>query len=408
MKKLLLLGIPAFIFAQNLKSLIEYAQLRSDLVVAKTLSKDAQSKNVDSKERAYLPTIDVGGYYQSVQDKTPTQAGDVYSGYAKVGFDIYDGGKKLSLLEEARYLYRASVHDEKETRNSLALQITENFYMVKNLQASLRAKEEAGKSLQEQLERIKKYFEARLATKDDIDRLQAAYDTNIYDIESLKLDILAALKSLELKVGKNIETLEDSNFREFIDESLENRDAINSLMAKESAMISSSKYIESAYYPQIRVEDSFNIYGYDRADALYPKGLDNQNKILLSANMRLFDFGTISKSKEVVQINAQALKSEISYMVKEQKMQQEIAIFRIQTSKVKIKSASSALTAASSAFKTINEKYKAGIVDYVIYLDALTSKTKADSLYESSLNELETAYAMYYYYSGKNLEEFLK
>lgn len=408
MKKLILLVVPAFLFAQNLKSLIEYAELNNNLVIAKNLNQEAQNKNVDSKKSAYLPTIDVGAYYQSMQDKTATQAGDIYSGYAKVGFDIYDGGKKKSLLNQAKDEYKASGYDSLEMKKSLALDITKDFYNVKSLQASLNAKEDAKKSLQEQLERIKKYYEAGLATTDDIDRLQAAYDTNIYDIESLKLDILASYKSLELRVGKRIDMLDDSNFKEVLQESLEQSDAIKSLTAKESAMVNGALSIESAYYPQIRVEDTYSLYGYERADTLHPKGLDNQNKILLSANMRLFDFGALSEAKQSLMISSQALKNETSYMIKEQNMQYEIAKERIDTNKIKIKSAESALASAKSAFKTINEKYSAGIVDYVIYLDALSSKTKAEALYETSLNELEIAYAMYYYYSGKNLAEFIK
>ena len=408
MKKLILLIIPAFIFAQSLKSLIEYAQLNNDLVVAKNLNKEAQAKNVDSKKSAYLPTIDIGAYYQSMQYKTPIQAGDIYSGYAKIGFDIYDGGRKSSLLNKAKDEYKATQHDEAGIKKSFALKITQDFYRVKNLEASLKAKEDVKKSLLEQLERIKKYYEAGLATTDDIERLQASYDTNEYNMESLKFEIATTMKLLELKVGKKIHTLDDSNFKEMIEADLQQSDTIKSLMAKESALLNSAISIESAYYPQISIEDTYSLYGYERDDTLFVKGLDNQNRILLSANMRLFDFGTLSQIKQSVILNAKALKSELSYMIKEQKMEYEIALLKIKTSKTKIKSASSALTAAQSAFKTINEKYSAGVVDYVIYLDALSSKTEASALYETSLNELEIAYAMYYYYSGKNLAEYIK
>jgi outer membrane protein TolC len=107
-------------------------------------------------------------------------------------------------------------------------------------------------------------------------------------------------------------------------------------------------------------------------------------------------------------ISAKALNSQVLYKTKEQKMHHEVALARLDTSKIKIQSAKSALIASESAFEKIEKKYNAGIVDYVIYLDALTSKTRADALYETSLNELEIAYAMYYYYSGKNLAEYIK
>jgi hypothetical protein len=47
-------------------------------------------------------------------------------------------------------------------------------------------------------------------------------------------------------------------------------------------------------------------------------------------------------------------------------------------------------------------------VDNGAYLDALAAQTSAAALYETSLNDLEIAYAFYYYYSGKNIEEFLQ
>ena len=89
-------------------------------------------------------------------------------------------------------------------------------------------------------------------------------------------------------------------------------------------------------------------------------------------------------------------------------MKYDLALSRIQTSYIKIKSASSAFVSASSAFKTISKKYDAGIVDNVVYLDALSSQTSAKALYETSLNDLEIAFASYYYYAGKNIEEFLQ
>ncbi len=98
----------------------------------------------------------------------------------------------------------------------------------------------------------------------------------------------------------------------------------------------------------------------------------------------------------------------MAYISHKQKVDYEISIARIESIKLKIQSAKSALTSAQSAFKTINEKYNAGIVDYVIYLDALSAKTSASALYERSLCELEIAHALFYYHSGKNLEEFLK
>ncbi len=408
MRRLLLLVTPALLFGVGLKSLLEDAKEGNDLLLSSKLTQDAKAKDVDSKTSAYFPTIDIGGFYQSLDEKTPMQAGDIYSGFAKASLDIYDGGKKSSLLDQSKSEYKASEYDTKEMRRTLSLDITQTFYTLKSLHASLDAKEDAKKSLDEQLSRVKTYFEAKLATKDDIDRLQAAYDTNMYEIESLKLQILSNLKLLELKVGKKVDALDDSSFKEVLQDEMLQSDAISSLMAKESGVLFGAESMMSLYYPQIKIEDSYNLYGYKRTDLTHPEGLENQNKVLLSANMRLFDFGTMSDAKQSMMLSAKALNAQIAFKTKEQKMQYELAIARIDTSKMKIKSAYSALNSAISAYTTIKEKYKAGIVDYVIYLNALTAQTSAQAMYETSLCELEMAYASYYYYSGRNLEEFIK
>jgi outer membrane protein TolC len=409
MKKLLLLIIPVFIYADTLKDLLEYATVNNDLIMSKTYQQESKSKELESKKSAYFPTIDLGGLYKRDDEANPFQAGEIYSGYAKVALDIYDGGKKSSQIKQAKYALKSSIFDMKAYKKSLYLQITQDFFNIKSLESSLNAREEAQKSLKAQLDRIKSFYEAKMATKDDVDRMQSDYDTNIYNIESIKFQILSLKKSLELKVGKQIYSFENSSFKKSLSNEYEILDGTKSLISQKKSIIYASESIDSFYYPNIRLEDTYSIYGYNRKPSIYSELLlDKQNTILLSVNFRLFDNGEISKAKQAVILNSKALNSQISYQTKEQKIQYELAKSRINTINAKINSARSALKAAESAFKTIEEKYNASIVDYVTYLDTLTKKTNAKALYESSLNDLEVAYAIYYFYAGKNIQKELK
>ncbi len=408
MIKLLLLCIPLFIYGDTLESLISFATKNSDLVVSKELSKKAKNSEVLSRESNYYPTLDVGSYYQSLNEKTPMMAGDVYSAYAKVGFDIYDGGKKSALLQQTKSEHKASTFDSESTKKDLSLSVVKDFYNIKSLEAKLKAREEARNSLKEQLTRMQRFVIARVATQDDVDRLQSAYDTNIYESESIKLQILSLKKLLELKVGKTIESLDNSKFKEFNEQEKELTDSVKSLMAQKDALLSGANSMDSAYYPNLKIEDTYSLYGYNRSDTLHKEGLDEQNKLMLSLNMRLFDNGTISKSKQSIIIQSQALDTMVSYSKKEQQIKFDIATATIKTSYIKIKSAKSAVKSAKSAFEIITKKYDAGIADNITYLDALSAYTQAKALYETSLNDLEIAYGAYYYYAGKNIEEFLQ
>jgi outer membrane protein len=410
MKKYLLMALPLFLYGESLQTLLEHASNHNELVVSKSISKDAKQSELKSSESNYFPTVDIGGFYQRLDDANPMSPGTTYSGYAKVGVDIYNGGATKYAIEQKEDELRASGFVYEATKKNVALSIVQDFYNYKTLEANLLALQDESKAVKAQLNRMQSFYEAKLATSDDVDRLQSAYDKNIYDIESMKFQLLSLKKSLELKVGKKIDTLDNSSFTKLEDKNTQELDSIKALRAQKSSIINKSETIDSYYYPQIRVEDTYSFYGY--MDEPVTPGFtielpDQQNKIMATINMRIFDFGAIGEAKEAVQLNAKALSQEIIYQNKEQKMNQELALSRIETAKLNIKSATSALKAADSALKSITEKYNNGIVDNVVYLDALSMQTESKSRYEASLNNLEISYALYYYYNGKKLEEFL-
>lgn len=408
MIKLLFLMLPFLAAAESLQSILEYAYQNNNNIKSSKYIKESKLQEVESKKSGYLPTVDIGASYTNTSDRTVFQIKDVYAGYAKAEFDIYDGGARSALVQKAKDEFSSSLHDEESLKQELSLEIVGDFYTILTLQASLRAKEDAKRSLHEQLERVKQFRGAGLATEDNVERLRASYERALYEIESLRYELLERKSSLELKVGKEIESFDASYFKEADISDIETKDSIKSLIYKERALKNSADAIESIYYPNIKAEDTYTVYEYgDIAEDHFAK-IDRQNIFMLTLNMKIFDYAATKEARASILLNAKALNEKIKYMSKEQKLRYELSIDRIKSAKVKIKSAKSALVAASSAFETINEKYSAGLVDYVVYLDALSTKTDAASLYDSSLNELQIAHAMYYFYSGRNLEEFIE
>ena len=405
---LVLLALPLFLYADSLKSLLDYAQNNNELIVSKSIMKDSKNSELKSSQNNYYPTIDVGAFYQRFDEPSPIMPGTTYSGYATIGFDVYEGGKKSYTEKQKKDEHRASQFDFEATKKSTKLAIVQDFYNIKNLEASLSALKESSNAVKAQLDRMTQFYDAKLATSDDVDRLQAAYDTNIYMIDSTSFKIYSLQKELELKVGKKIEIFSDSRFKKMGNSDSDELDMIKSLRATKSSVLNASETIDSYYYPQVRIEDTYSLYGYEDESTTFPvEQLDNQNKIMATVNMRLIDFGAIGEAKEAVILQARALEQQILYQTKEQKMNQELSLKRIETAELNIKSSRSALKASTNALKTITEKFNASIVDNVVYLDALSSNTEAKSAYESSLNNLEISYALYYFYRGKNLEEFL-
>lgn len=405
---LLCLVIPAFIYADSLKELMDFATINNNIVASKSLTEQSRLKDIESSESAYYPTIDVGAYYQSKNEKTPSVAGDTYSGYASLGVDLYDGGRKNSVIEKNKALLEASLYDTSAYKKSLQLSITQDFYNIKSEEANLNALNEENIQLKAELDRIKKFYAVGSATKDEIDKLQAALSDNIYQIHASKFQVLSYKRLLSLKIGKKVDTLDDSSIENPVGIDKDISDDINVLKSNIKSYVHSAKTIESGYLPQVRIEDTFSLYDYDRSDSTHYEGVDNQNVFLLKFNMRIFDNGNLDKQKESILVQKMALQSQIKQVEQEQDINIELAISRIDTTNAQIDSAKSSLESATNAFETIAQKYEAGAVDNVAYLDALSTKTNAHAQYQKALNNLQIAYATYYYYTNKNIKEYVK
>lgn len=408
MKRFILLFVPFFIYGQTLETLINDFKQNNDLLKAKEYLSVSKKLEIESAKGGYYPTLDIGGYYQSLNQRSSMMAGDISSAYAKISYELYDGGKRYANTNQKQSEYKSTNLELEHFKDSMVLQIIKEFFTIKTLESNLIALNNQKESLQHQLQRIQSFYDASMATSDEVDKIQAAYDLNEYSIEAMKYNIASHKSMLELIVGKEIENIESSIFLKQDNLALVQNKEILSLKEKENSLQYLSSSVNSAKMPQLKLENSYNVYDYDRYDATHPKGLDKQNKLMITLNMRLFDGGVISNSKESILQSKLSLNKQIEYQIKEQQKNFNLAKIMINSQHIKIQSAKSALNATQSAYTLIKEKFEAGIVDNVAFLDALSQLTSSKANYESALYELESAYGLYYFYSGHNIEEFVK
>lgn len=408
--KILLLLIPLFAYSDSLKDLLVDAKQNNDLLQAKSYQSQAKERELQSSQNTHYPTFDLGANYVRNDDPQPFSPGTTYSGYAKLSLDIYSGGAKQNTSRQKQNELYASQAAYRANKKSIELEIVQNFFTLKTLQASLKAKQNSAKAVAAQLEKMQIFYEAKLTTSDNVDRLQAAYDSHLYAIESLKFEILSLHKQLELQVGRKISSLEDAKFLKADTIEKETLESLEILKYQKNALHYASETVESAYYPQIRLEDTYTLFGYKDKPFFGTQAIEmlkKQNTLLLTLNMRLFDFGVLQNAKEALTYEAKALESELLHRSKEQAINQELALERIQSAKLSILSAQSTLKASKSALDTITQKHTHKLVDNIVYLDALSAHTQAQATYHQAKNNLEMAYALYYFYNGKNLEEYL-
>jgi len=409
MKKIFLSIVLAFYAnADNLKSILNYALIHNDLSVAKDINTKQPLLESESIKKDYFPKLYIGAAYQRNDPKLLGRAGDTYNGYVKLSFNIFDGNKKKYQINAKKFEFQSLNFQSKSYKKQLEYNIVNLYFNIKSLQANLEALQKAKEYLTAEYKRVKNLFNTGSVTEDEVKKIEASLFNTIYQIDNIKYKITELKRNLNLYVGKDVKNIGSSIIIPPFNIKVDTLDTIKSLKAQLKAIEYNAKALDSAYLPQINIEDTYSIYGYERTDALHPKGEDHENQIILSINMLIFDNNSIKKQKEAVLIQKLSLQKQINYYEKEQKKNIKLALLNIKTIKAQIISAKKALQSANIAFKIVSNKYKSGDATVVDYLDALSVKTNALAQYKAALYQLQVAYAAYYLYTNQDIKEYVK
>ncbi|MDQ1326276.1 MAG: outer membrane protein [Campylobacterota bacterium] len=415
MRILWMIALPILVFPQvhSLRDLIEHAHVHNPLIESSELKSKAKAKEVEAKQSAYWPTLDIGANYSRVNPNSLISPGETASGYISVGMELYDGGRKNALKKAKTFEYQASLFEQKAFSKSITLDIVNRYYTIQKLKAMLYALDGQSKELQAQMLRVKKFTAAGLSTQEDIDKLQAVYEDNRYTIENTKLLLETQEENLQLISGLSVQNIKKNHFEEPKNIKFEVYENSKMLQANANALEENANAIDAGYKPQVVFQDTYTKSHYDdlvNSGGFSTEGLllDHQNKVTLSVNMRLFDHGKMKKEREAAVYQKMALDAEYSHRIREQKMNFNLSSSSLKTIRVKLESANSALKAAKSTYKSIVKKFEVGLVDNIAYLDALNEQTLAQARHKETLYEYEIAKSIYYYYAGKDPKEFVR
>ena len=404
MKKLLIL-IPLFLNGGGLKSLLNSAN-SSNLVKAKQMQVLSKQKELSSQISQDFPTVDLSAAVVNSNPRGFMQPGTIYKASVVLSYTIYDGGLKSAKKVQKRFELASVKFDKSFFTKSLYLQIVQDYYNIKSLDALIDALYSKKRAIKEQLNRVAILQKSGLANSDDLYSLKAALALVKDNISSLNYQKKSLIAMLNLKANSHIKRLGNSLFVKRSVKFKDN-DLIASLKAKRSAILSSAKMASSATKPHINLNASYSLYGYDRVDRLHPKGLDKDTKVTLIASVRLFDGGAAKESAEAIKLQAMALNYQIKHKHQEQLINFKLSYKKLSVAREHIKALKEQYRASSELFKTVKTKYEAGLSDYANYLNALSQKTLALAELKKAKYELEIAYALYYYYAGYDLRRFV-
>lgn len=396
--------------AENLKSLIEAAQ-SNELASAYEAQVHAASQSYDAAYRQILPRFELGGSSSWLDEKGSFDAGNINSAHATMKVALFDGFSRSNRLDERQSLLDAGQSDLEGLKKQLALQVATTYFSLQSTTGDIGVLEKKKTLLETELAKQEKFYAARIGTLEELERIRAEAAANDYRLEELRYRRDELASELEVLTGKTTESVEESSI-EAPNERLENRepDALRSLRKQGEALHYQAEQVaDGNAYPVIALEDTYTWYDYndDNAEGFIER-VEKQNRLMVTLNYNLYDFGVTSAQEEALRAKKLAVDHETAYRKKEADAALKLSKRAIKRAQTLLHSAELSLRASTRSFEAVEKKYHAGVSDYVTYLDALAQQSEAQSNFNSARASLQIAYARYYYNAGYDLKEFVK
>lgn len=394
----------------SLKSIVDNAYSSNNSLQSYEYKKQSKQQEINAQKKAYLPTVDIGANYQYNNPTSTVTAGRIQTVYGTASVDIFDWGRKSSLVNAKQYEYHASSLEKEAFAKNMTLDIVQSYFTAQKISANISALKSKQKELTYQNRRMAAFVRAGLATNDDKDKLQASYDENSYALSSAFMSLDEQLEHLKLVSGLEFDTLMPSTIANPTTIKPELYEKPKIIEAQKNVLKENIDALNATIMPQIKLQNTYTFSNFEDKPIGGFDGMfqTNKNTLMLTATMRVYDGGVASRQEEAIKLQGLALNEDMITSQKEQVSLYRVAKEKLSALRSKIKSANSAARASSSTYISIKEKFGAGLVDNVAYLDALNSNAMAQSRQKEAQYDYEIAKSSFYYFAGKNPREYIK
>ncbi|PLY07056.1 MAG: TolC family protein [Arcobacter sp.] len=411
MKKsmLFLIVVPFALWGENLAQLIELSK-NNKMLDSSRITLESTKDLYESVKKGYLPQFNIGASLKKNSKELSTAPDNSLALQGSVDYVIYDGGKRGNTYD----YYDATIKSGKESlddlKNQIALQVISYYYSNLSYVAQKEAKLQEIEQLEAQYRRLKKFLDAGTTTEDEVQKIISNIQTAKVALHELELNIETINHNLEYVVGKSVSIESGSKISRYDSKESKLRADIKAIEYQLNALLANAKATKSGALPKVTFNDTLSRMDSNYDSNVYSTANDefNQNTASLNLTWKIFDFGSTNKEYESAYKKYFSLKSQYEYEKNKANVDLRLALRAYDIGKLKIESAQAGLKAADSAYESIKAKYEAGLVDNVSYLAALSEKFDAESLLKVALYDLELKRANKIYYSGENLEEFVK
>lgn len=407
----------------NLVELLEGAKKNYNLE-----AKDIAILQAKANSRAawgeVLPTLD--GAYQYQDSDNPSMRLKAHTSSVKGSWEVFSGFKTYNKIKEKNALYRASIEDKQSSKDQLFLNVIDEYYAYFTNRAQLASLEQKKFQLETNIKRSERLYKSGLATIDDVESLRAEVLSTDYDIANVKMSIEQNKLLLSLYANVEVSELERNTIKPPLLTLDENRHDLK--MLAEQALGAKYQARQITYLPTVTISDTYVVnsdigkpgaltikdpnmanmgQGFSMTDMMRRQYPLNQNQIMINATIHL-DALTTYRQYEASRLGYLKSLKELAYKKEEQKKDERVYRKGLEIAVAKIKASEAALRSANIAFENVAKKYDSQILNFTDYLQSITKKFESEATYNQALNDYEKQKAYYIYYSGQDLEQYIK
>lgn len=395
---------------------------------AQMLQAESNKKIASVAKAAFLPRFDVDyGYqhnYKTIENMMQfgnfgnyqTQAAN-----ARFSLDLFSGFSTINMIREKNATYRSSVADVEYTKQSIYLQVIQQYYSYFNNLSQLLSLKRQLDQVRADLTRIQKLYDSGLSTIDDLESLRSQVSSNEYQIADMRLSVEQNILMLKYLTNIDFDGLKREDLTTpALKDNLERQDII-SLKEQINALKYQNK--QQHYYPIITLTDTYSWqiqkpeyvtnptkFGSDPSMASFYQRMfpTHANTIGLSVTLKVFDDIGVSFQKQALRLSQLAQEKQLAYKQAEKTKDEMLYRKTLEVAQSKILSAEASLKSANISFENVRKKYNNQLVNFTDYLRALSTKYNAEATYNQALNNYELQKANYIFYSGQQIQEYIK
>ncbi|WP_299325921.1 TolC family protein [uncultured Helicobacter sp.] len=395
---------------------------------AQMLQAESNKKIASVAKAAFLPRLDVDyGYqynYKTIDNMMQfgnfgnyqTQAAN-----ARFSLDLFSGFSTINMIREKNATYRSSVADVEYAKQNIYLQVIQQYYSYFNNLSQLLSLKRQLEQVRTDMKRIESLYSSGLATIDDLESLRSQVSSSEYQIADMKLSVEQNILMLKHLTNMEFDGLKREDLAiPALKDNLERQDII-SLREQINALKYQNK--QQHYYPIVTLTDTYTWqiqkpeyvtnptkFGSDPSMASFYQRMfpTHANVLGVTVTLKLFDDIGVSFQKQALRLSQLAQEKQLAYKQAEKTKDEQLYRKTLEVAQSKIASAEASLKSANISFENVRKKYNNQLVNFTDYLRALSTKYNAEATYNQALNNYELQKANYIFYSGQQIQEYVK